>query len=185
MKIAANQSRAVSVQFTNENGRPAKVEGEVTWASSDEAVATVSTNASDPLQALVIAGPKSGEVKIIATADADLGEGVTTVEATLDVEVLARGEAVGGEITPVQANQGLPGQGGNVDNSLPGQPGRPDNSLPDDLGRPDRVDNELPSGRPDRPDQELPDAQPDVDNELPGSPERPDQDLPDHPTPKR
>jgi len=172
MKIAANQSRAVSVAFTNANGRPADVQGAIEWSSSDEAVATVTTSATDPNQALIIAGPSAGTAVISALADADLGEGVTEVEATLDVEVIARGEATGGEITPAYAGQGLPGQPVSPDQSLPGgQGGRPDQGLP--------------SGRPDRPDQELPDAQPDVDNELPGSPERPDQDLPDHPTPKR
>ena len=202
MKIAAGQTRAVTVQFSNANGHPATVQGEIEWASSDDAVATVSGTGA---QATITAGPKAGEAEITATADADLGEGVTEVEASLDVEVIAKGEATGGEISPVTAGQGLPGQGGtHPDQGLPGGGGRPDQGLPGHErptdpsfgqpapGRPDQglpgsqpgVDNELP-GQPGRPSQGLPGDQPGVDNELPGSPARPDQDLPDHAKPKR
>jgi hypothetical protein len=198
MKLAAGQSADVVVQFTNANGHPAKVQGEVVWESSDTEIVKVAAKGTSKeaggggAQATLTAGPKAGTATITATADADLGEsGVTEVDATVDVEVIARGEAVGGEITrvgsggpggPVDPGYGQ-GAGGRPDQGLPGS-GRPDNSLPE---------GERPTdpgyGKPDvgqgRPDQGLPGNQPGIDQGLPGSPNRPDQGLPPGATPKK
>jgi hypothetical protein len=198
MKIGAGQTRDVTVQFTNDNGHPAHVQGTVSWSSSDSAVAKVVANTTNPSQATITAGPKAGKAQISAHADADLGEGVTEVTATLDVEVIARGEATGGEIVPVGAGQGLPGQGGTgPDNTLPGgSGGRPDQGLPGSGARPDQdlpgherptdpgydkpsgghPDQDLP-GRNPRPDQGLPGSG-HADQDLPGSGGRPSQGLP-------
>jgi hypothetical protein len=188
MKLPANQSAVVQVGFTNANGLPAKVQGDVSWESSDPAIARVEAKPGNTEQATVTAGPSAGIATIYATADADMGEGVREAEATVDITVVARGEAVGGEITLVRPDQGLPpgrGQPGQPDNSLPGQ-GRPDNSLPGQPGHPDqglppaqgRPDQGLP-GQPGHPDQGLPPAQGRPDQGLPGGrPERPDQGLP-------
>jgi hypothetical protein len=187
MKIPANKSVAVGVQFTNANGNPAEVQGDVTWESSDTAVATVVVKPDDTKQATIVAGPKAGEATITASADADLGDGVAEVEAVIDVEVVAKGEAVGGEIAPIGTWGGGPG-GPSAGNELPGgSGGRPDQGLPgherppENATRPEggRPSNELPSGRPDRPDQGLPGGRPDrPDQGLPGSGARPDQGLP-------
>jgi hypothetical protein len=193
MKLPANQSAAVQVRFTNANGFPAKTQGDVSWESSDDKVAKVQAKPDDTTTATVTAGPSAGSATITATADADLGDGVREVESVLEVEVVARGEAVGGEIYPVGPDQGLPGQTPRPDQGLPGggagggSGGRPDNSLPGGQGG--RPDNSLPGSQPHpdqglpgsgaRPDQGLPGDQPGVDNSLPGGkPDRPDNSLP-------
>jgi hypothetical protein len=156
MKLPANSSVNVSVAFVNANGNPAQVDGEVTWESSDPAIATVAMT-TDSAHARITAGPTAGQATIFATADSDLGEGVVEVNAELEVVVIARGVAIGGEIVPDMVNNGVPGvPGAGIDNSLPGVPVTPDNTLPTQPPRPDvGVDNELPSG-PGRPDNTLP-----------------------------
>ena len=166
MRLPANQSVDVEATFTNANGRPVEVQGEVTWVSDNTSVAKVQADAEDDSMATITAGPSAGKANITAKADADLGEGVRAVTATLSVEVIAKGEAVGGEITPV----GISGDPDRPDNALPGGAGgRPDQSLPGrdrptDPGydKPNvgegRPDNALPGGPPNRPDQGLPPA---------------------------
>ena len=205
MKLPATKSVAVAATFYNANGLAVKVQGDVSWESSDSNIAKVEADPTDSKMAKITAGPSAGEVEIFATADGDLGDGVREVEAVLGVTVVARGEAIGGEITPVHADHGLPGSGsgGHIDNSLPGQPGHPDNSLP---GRGEHPSNGLPSGPPTRPDQGLPGGghvsgqpvpggghpsgqptppQPGPDQGLPGQGGRPDQGLPPSAQPKR
>ena len=105
MRIAANRSVTVRVNYENASGLPVKVQGEVTWESTNDSVANVEAKVNDSLQATITAGPSAGTAKITATADADLGDGEREVESTLSVEVVARGEAVGGEITLVRSDQ--------------------------------------------------------------------------------
>ena len=203
MKLLATKSVDVSVAFVNANGHPADVQGEVSWESADTSVATVTAKAGNSKLATITAGPKAGEVEIFATADADLGEGVSEVEAVLEVIVLAKGVAIGGEITPVHAGSTPPP---GVDNALPGiRPGI-DNSLPENIPQPPLPGNALPGGPPDHVSgQPVPGGQP--GNELPGGPPdhvsgqptppqpgigggpatppgRPDHGLPDHAEPK-
>ena len=192
MKIASGQSANVSVAFVNAGGHPAKVQGDVSWESSDPAIATVSANPSDSKQATITAGPKAGECEIYATADADMGEGIKEVEAGTNVVVIARGEAVGGEITRHSVEHGLPG--GPVDPGFgqPGQPAHPDQGLPG--GPPDhasgqpvpggRPDNTLPGGPPDHASGQPTPPQPGPDQGLPGQ-GHPDQGLPPTAAPKR
>jgi len=103
MKIFAGHSVDVAVAFINANNNPAEVQGEITWSSSDPTVVGVSAKEGHPEQATITAGPSAGSAVIRASADADLGEGVDLVSAELEVVVVARGEAIGGEITPVGA----------------------------------------------------------------------------------
>lgn len=128
MKLIATQSANVSVKFRNANGFPVSVDdGIVTWSSDNTSIATVAVDADDNSRATITAQGSPGIAHILATADADLGEGVTEVHATIEVEVIARGQAVGGEIDVDTPDQGLPPIPGH---DLPGQPGV-DNSLPD------------------------------------------------------
>ena len=182
MKLPANSSVDVTVTFVNANGLPVDVQNGVTWESSDTAIATV-TAKDDPHLATITAGPSAGEAEVFATGDADLGEGVREVEAVLQVTVIAKGEAIGGEISPVKPGHGLPGQPGHPDNSLPEAPTRPDHTLPPGQ-RP--VDPGHGQGHPigGRPDQGLPGDQPGIDQGLPGQGGRLDNELPEHPEPK-
>jgi hypothetical protein len=182
MKLLANHAVDVGVQFVNANGNPAEVDGAVDWMSSNPAVASVEPNPTDDKLATITAGPSAGEAVITAVADSDLGEGMTEVEATVSITVIARGVAIGGEITPVTG----PG-GPSAGNELPGGGGGTiDNSLPNGQ-RP--VDPGFGAGHPapDRPDQGLPGSQPGIDNSLPGGQDTstgPDNTLPEHAAPK-
>jgi hypothetical protein len=199
MKIPATKSVAVTATFYNENGYAVKPQGEISWESSDPNIAKVEANPTDTKQAVITAGPSAGEAEIFATADGDLGDGVREVEAVTQIVVVARGEAIGGEITVVRPEHGLPGSGsGNhIDNALPGQPGHIDNSLP---GHGEHPSNGLPSrpGGVHRPDNSLPGQghvsgqptppQPGPDQGLPPGGHvgnKPGHDLPDHAQPKK
>lgn len=140
MKLPANATVHVTVAFVNANGNPAQVDGAVTWESSDTDVATVMVDA-DTMGAKIMAGPSPGTSVITASGDADLGQGVTPVSAEVEVIVIARGEAIGGEIVPDVVSGPTPGvPGGGIDNSLPGieRPVDPDHGV-DVGGRPDQT----------------------------------------------
>lgn len=138
MKLIATQSANVSVKFRNANGFPVSVDdGAVDWSSDNTSIATVSANAEDATKATITAQGSPGTAIITATADADLGEGVTEVHAHITVEVIARGQAVGGEIDVDTPDQGLPPIPGH---DLPGNPS-PDNSLPDSEATPEQPDS--------------------------------------------
>ena len=96
----------VSVAWKDKGGNVVEVDATV-WESSDPAVCTVTAATGNPLIANLHAPGTVGVCKIMATADADLGEGYKAITAMLDVEVIA-GQAVGGEITFTQS----PAQGG-------------------------------------------------------------------------
>ena len=82
------QQVALSVSFLSKAGNPAKVDGAPVWSVSDPAVLTV-TPAEDGLSALVATVGPLGTAQVSVQADADLGEGVTPIVGTLDVEVVA------------------------------------------------------------------------------------------------
>ena len=89
----------VQVSYVDSKGHPAQVDGDVTWQSSDEAIATVEVDSTDSTMATVTPSTDLGQAQISCTADADLGEGVKEITSTFDVSVVA-GEAVAGTITP-------------------------------------------------------------------------------------
>jgi hypothetical protein len=90
----------VQVTYLDAKGHPAKVDGDVEWTTSNEMIANVGVLNTDSTQAMVAPGKDLGQAQITAKADANVGEGVTEVVCTFDVEVVA-GEAVIGTITPV------------------------------------------------------------------------------------
>ncbi len=69
--------------------------GSVKWASSDEAIATITQDAGNELRAVIapLAGA-TGTVTITLTGDADVGAGVETITGTGELEVIA-GQATG------------------------------------------------------------------------------------------
>jgi hypothetical protein len=96
LALQNDQQVTASIQPVDAKGNPAKVDGAPEWSSSSEGVAVVKA-APDGLSATV-AGIDIGTCQINVKADADLGEGVTALTGTLDVEVLA-GSAVALSIT--------------------------------------------------------------------------------------
>lgn len=97
----------LSIQWVDKKGNPAKVDGATDWVSSDESILTVEAAAGNPLICNVYSAGPIGPVQVQATADADLGEGVKTITAVCDINVIA-GEASGGTISfsqsPAQGN---------------------------------------------------------------------------------
>jgi len=79
----------LTVGFVDAAGNPATVEGAPAWASSDEAIVTISDVAADGLSAFAVAVGPLGTAQVSVTADADLGEGVVPVIGVLDIEVAA------------------------------------------------------------------------------------------------
>lgn len=92
----------VSVEWKDKGGNVVRVDGPTKWESSNPGVCQIEGAAGNPQIANLYAPGGIGVVKVNATADADLGEGVKAVTATLDVEVIS-GEAVAGEIKFTQA----------------------------------------------------------------------------------
>src|SRR4051812_7865736 len=69
-------------------GNPAPIDGKPDWQVSDSTVATL-VAADDGLSATVTLTKKVGECQISVTADADTGDGVSTISGTLDLQVVA------------------------------------------------------------------------------------------------
>ncbi|MCS6828331.1 MAG: hypothetical protein NZ553_17075 [Caldilinea sp.] len=93
-RITNEQQVKVTVRPLTAAGRPARIDGEVEFISTDENVATISR--IDAMSAMVISG-NPGVTQIVATFDADLGEGVRPVEMSGALEVV-EAEAERGEI---------------------------------------------------------------------------------------
>lgn len=82
------------LQAVDRLGNPAEVqEGSVNFSSSDESIFTVEQNPENEKQVKVVAHAP-GVAQLNYSADADLGEGVVTIEGFTGVEVLPA-QAVG------------------------------------------------------------------------------------------
>jgi Bacterial Ig-like domain (group 2) len=108
-KLPIDKQVNVEVVYVDAKGNTAVVDGEVAWASSNEAIATVEPNPDETSMAIV-RSVDLGQAQITATADADLGEGVRTLITTMDVETVA-GDAVAGTISPVGDAETIPKAG--------------------------------------------------------------------------
>ena len=91
LKLTNTQQAALSISAVDRKGRPAPVDS-IVFTSSDDTVARVIADVSDPSKALLQA-VDAGTAQINVTADADLGDGVSELHGTLDVTVVA-GQAV-------------------------------------------------------------------------------------------
>jgi hypothetical protein len=100
--LAADTQVHVQVAYVDSHGNLARVDGDVSWDTSDTEIATVAVDSSESSKAIVRASNMIGQVQITATADADLGDGVRSLVTAMDIEVVA-GEAVAGTISPVGA----------------------------------------------------------------------------------
>ena len=91
---------ALQVAYVDAGGNPAKVDGDVAWASSDPTVVAITVDPDDSTMCTITSTDNIGQAQITATADADLGTGVRSLVTLADVSVIA-GEAVAGTISPV------------------------------------------------------------------------------------
>jgi hypothetical protein len=92
----------VKISYLDAKGNPAAVDGPVVWSSSNEQVLTVAVDLADSTLATVLPANLLSQAQVVATADADVGEGVKQIITTMDVTVVA-GMAVSGTIAPVGA----------------------------------------------------------------------------------
>jgi hypothetical protein len=90
----------MQVSYVDSHGNPAAVDGEVAWSTSNPDTVTVKADANDSTKVLVQAMSHTGNAQVTATADADLGAGVTSLVTNMDITVVA-GQAVAGTIAPV------------------------------------------------------------------------------------
>jgi hypothetical protein len=90
--LTDSQEVTLSVTPVSRAGNVVGVEAP-TWASSDPSVLEVQVDEKDPLKVLVKTTGKVGSAQVQFSCDAKLGEGVSPLLSTLDVEVVA-GEAV-------------------------------------------------------------------------------------------
>jgi hypothetical protein len=97
----------VSVQWVDNAGNAAHVDGPTVWQSSDVTLVECTVSTGNPLIANLHALGPIGPVQIQATADADLGEGTQSITALLDVTVIA-GEASAGSIGFKDTGSGPP-----------------------------------------------------------------------------
>jgi hypothetical protein len=96
--MSAGTTAEATVMWIDSFGNPAKVDGPTKWESSDDLIVTVSATPGPPTnRAQVVSVGPIGPAQIQATADADLGDGVKSITAILDVVVIS-GQATAGTI---------------------------------------------------------------------------------------
>jgi hypothetical protein len=89
---------SAQVAYVDAAGNPAVVDGAVVWASSDATVVTTTVDANDSTLVTISAIGPVGAAQVTATADADIGSGITSLVTMLDISTIA-GQAVAGTIT--------------------------------------------------------------------------------------
>ena len=100
--LTATQQADVEAKIMDRRGNPASVQNPV-WSSSEPGTVTVEVDPTNPLKAVVKAVGVVDDASMIQfEADADLGEGVAPIIATLDVVVTA------GQATVVEIQAGTP-----------------------------------------------------------------------------
>jgi len=98
MIAVLTDSQQVDVTYqgpVNRKGKPAPVQdGSVAFKTSDPTVATIVQDAGNPFKGTIVAG-NAGVCEVSLTADADLGDGVTTIESEHVAVQVTAGAAVG------------------------------------------------------------------------------------------
>ena len=85
--LTDEQKVQLSIQPVTAAGNPARVDGVPAWSVSDTNVLALDV-APDGLSAWATATGPLGPSQVSVSADADLGEGIRTIAATLDVSVV-------------------------------------------------------------------------------------------------
>lgn len=96
------QRFTVTLTPKNRKGQPAPVDGPPTWLTSNSDVLALAPSA-DGLSCVISSTGMPGSASWQATADADMGSGVTPIVATGDVNVaLAPATTVDATVGPVE-----------------------------------------------------------------------------------
>lgn len=114
--INDNQQFVARIEPKSKKGNPARVDGVPTWESSDPTVVSVHPS-EDGLSALVKAVGPVGAASVKIKADADLGEGVSTIEGSFNVAVEGGAAADFGLAFDSVEEQPAPVEPAPVDNS--------------------------------------------------------------------
>lgn len=77
----------LSLKVEDIAGNPATLDGAAVWSVSDPDILTLEDISADGLTATAVAVGPPGTSQVNVTADADLGEGVRTLTALIDIEV--------------------------------------------------------------------------------------------------
>lgn len=95
LTMTNTQEAVINIKVVDKKGQPAELQAPATLRSSDETIVTVSVNPKDATgkTALVKATGGIGTAKVVATGDADLGEGVKLVFGSLDCNITSGGAA--------------------------------------------------------------------------------------------
>lgn len=88
----------LALEVFDRDGNPAAIDGDPQGASSDTSLIMVRVENGE-IVAATVPGPGLGTATVTVTVDADRGEGVTSISASLDLEVIA-GDAVAINIVP-------------------------------------------------------------------------------------
>lgn len=96
--LTDEQKVSLGIRPTTAAGNPARIDGTPSWQSSDPGIVEV-VPVSDGLSAVATAVGPVGVAQVSVSVDADLGAGVRTLTAILDIEVVAA-EASTVAITP-------------------------------------------------------------------------------------
>jgi len=91
------QKVRIDIAVTDAEGNPAAIEGSPQWAIDNVEVATLEL-AEGGLSAEVISTGALGQATLTVSADADLGEGIKTIQGDLLIDVVAS-EATGVTLT--------------------------------------------------------------------------------------
>lgn len=97
LELRDDQKCPLTIKITDAKGQPAPTDDAPLWQSSNPAVAEVMPS-DDGLSCEIIAGVP-GDATVSVSADADLGDGTTTIAGSIDVHVTP-GSAMAVEITP-------------------------------------------------------------------------------------
>lgn len=90
--LTNNQKVTLSIKPVDAYGNPARVDGVPEWTTSDATIGTLEVAGNGLAAVFTTTGPV-GLTQVNVTADADLGAGVRTLSAALDINVES-GEAV-------------------------------------------------------------------------------------------
>lgn len=96
--LTDEQKVALSIRPMTAAGNPARIDGVPAWSSSDSTIIEVLPDLDGLSAEAVTVGPV-GVAQVSIVVDADLGAGVRTLAAMLDIEVIAA-EAATVAITP-------------------------------------------------------------------------------------
>jgi hypothetical protein len=100
-QMTDSQRVTVTLNILDRKGNPAPIDGHPEWAVDNPNVIAL-TPSGDNLSCVVEAVGPLGAARVSVTADADLGEGVTSIVGILDIEI------TGGAATVINLVAGTP-----------------------------------------------------------------------------